>query len=423
MQITKYFVRSLLIISLFSSGFGQNTANTNKPDAFEELIRANTFRLENNEGKLSGQGAAVLDSAMKNVQFVAIGENHNKRAVHQFGEALFRLLHEKYNFNYLALEEDPYWGKLLSEASRKSGNEAVLNLALRYPNAFHMYTEDEIKMIEVIGKMSSAPKNSIWGLNQVFGAAHVYERLIEIAPNAEARKTAQRLFDDALQHEKERFQKNTHYLVNIAKPEDFASLRTAFKPKPNSEADWLIGQIALSNQIFAPYAAKPRPTSAVFYESGKIRENNMKHLFAERYKEAQKAGIALPKVMAMFGHLHLYRGLAENTEQYTLGNFLSEFAHFNGTQSVHIYTAVNFEGIEKSFFSPLTNEASKTTGDSAFGAVVDLRPLFDYARKSKDMNPTLRRLIMGYDILLFMRDGETGSLKRLQTPNFRWYPS
>ena len=68
---------------------------------------------------------------MKEVQFVAFGEEHNRRAVHQFGSALFRLLHESFGFNYLALEEDPYWGKLLSRAARKGGGEEIVSLTLR----------------------------------------------------------------------------------------------------------------------------------------------------------------------------------------------------------------------------------------------------------------------------------------------------
>lgn len=389
----------------------------------EELIQANTYPFEIKDGKLTGKGADIIDSAMKNVQFVALSENHNKRAVHQFGGALFRLLHDKYDFNYLALEEDPYWGKMLSEASRKKADDAVVKLALRFPNAFQMETENEMEMINRIGKISSAPNNPIWGLNQMFGAAHVYQRLVEIAPNAAARATAQRLLDNALEYEKERFQKNTHYLVNIAKPKDYEDLRATFKPKPNSEADWIIEQTALSHKIFAPYGTTPRPSGAVFYESGKTRETNMKHLFAERYSEAQKAGVAVPKVMFMFGHLHLYRGLSENTEQYTLGNFLSEFANFNGTKSLHIYTAINFKTIDKTFFAPLASQASQTAGDSSFGAIIDLRPLFLYAAaRSKDMDPSLRRLIMSYDLFLFLPDGADGSYEHLKTPNFQWYP-
>lgn len=389
-------------------------------DSFENLLRANAFEIQIQDGRLSGKGAEIITASLDGVQFVALGEEHNKRAVHAFGGALFRLLHDKHGFNYLALEEDAYWCKMLSEAARAGGGEAVVNLALRYPNAFHLLTENEMQMIGEVGKTSGS-KNAIWGLNQVFGAAHVYERLVKIAPDKAARAVAQRLLEQSLEYEKERFQKNVHYLVQIARPEDFEALRNAFRPAKNSEADFLIGQLALSNRIFAPYVAQPRPAAAVFYESGKMRELNMKRLFAERYREAQKAGDALPKVLAMFGQLHLYRGLSERTEQYTLGNYLSELANFNNQKSLHIYTAVDADYVYKGAFEPLARIASEIAGNKSAGAVIDLRPLFDYARTSKEMKPELRRLIMSYDVFLFLRDAETGSTKSLQTPNYRWY--
>jgi hypothetical protein len=389
-------------------------------DTFENLLRANAFEIQMQDGRLAGKGAEVIASSLDGVQFVALGEEHNKRAVHEFGGALFRLLHEHYDFNYLALEEDAYWCRMLSEAARDGGGEAVVNLALRYPNAFHLPTTDEMRMIGEVGKTSGS-KTAIWGLNQAFGAAHIYERLVKIAPNKEARAAARKLLDQSLEYEKERFQKNVHYLVSVARPEDFAALRNAFRPAKNSEADFLIEQLALSNRIFAPYVAKPRPPTAVFYESGKMRELNMKRLFAGRYREAQKAGDALPKVLAMFGQLHLYRGLSERTEQYTLGNYLSELANFNSRKSFHIYTAVDADYIHQGAFEPLARIASEIAGNKSAGAVIDLRPLFDYARNGKEMKPELRRLIMSYDAFLFLRDAETGSVKRLQTPNYRWY--
>src|SRR5690348_2487240 len=109
-----------LIFCLFLFGIFFVKINA-QSDSFENLLRANTFPLQIRNGKLSGKGAEVIESSMDGVQFVALGEEHNKRAVHEFGEALFRFLHEKYDFNYLALEEDAIWGKMLSEAAKKGG--------------------------------------------------------------------------------------------------------------------------------------------------------------------------------------------------------------------------------------------------------------------------------------------------------------
>ncbi len=96
----------------------------------------------------------------------------------------------------------------------------------------------------------------------------------------------------------------------VARAEDFEHLRAAFHPSPGSETERLIDQAALSNRIFAPYSMKPRPAAELFYRSGEQRETNMKRLFAEQYKKAQ-AAVPLPKVLAMFGQLHMYRGRSE----------------------------------------------------------------------------------------------------------------
>lgn len=98
-----------------------------KNTQLKESLREHTYQFHIKDGKLLGQGEEFLFGTMKEVQFVAFGEEHNRRAVHQFGSALFRLLHESFGFNYLALEE----GKLLSRAARKGGGEEIVSLTLR----------------------------------------------------------------------------------------------------------------------------------------------------------------------------------------------------------------------------------------------------------------------------------------------------
>src|ERR1700736_5744477 len=109
----------------------------------EILLKANAYPFRIVEGRLSGRGAAFLETETEGVQFVAFGEEHNWRAVHRFAGALFHFLRERRGFQYRALEEDPFVGEMLSDASRSGGFPSVLALAKRYPNAFHMYTEEE----------------------------------------------------------------------------------------------------------------------------------------------------------------------------------------------------------------------------------------------------------------------------------------
>src|SRR5262249_36016150 len=149
------------------------------------LLKANAYPFRIADGRLSGSGAALLEARTEGVQFVAFGEEHNRRAVHKLAGALFHLLRDRRGFQYVALEEDPFVGEMLSTAARSGGLPSVLVLAKRYPNAFHMYTEEEFAFIADAGKTSTAPTIPIWGLNQVFGATHIYDRLVALAPNEE----------------------------------------------------------------------------------------------------------------------------------------------------------------------------------------------------------------------------------------------
>ncbi|MDQ4121862.1 MAG: hypothetical protein M3209_10505 [Acidobacteriota bacterium] len=430
-KATLRFAAFFILFTIFSWSlcFGQTSSETTSDtlqNELNKLLRANAYPVRIQNGNLSGEGARWLSSELQDVQFIAFGEVHNRRSVHKFGGALFRMLHDEHGFNYLALEEDPYLGKLSSQAANRGGSEAMIKLSLRYPNAFHLLTEEELEMIGDIGKLSKAKIDPIWGLNQVFGATHIYERLLQIAPDANARTVVQKLLNTALEYEKERFQKNISYMGAIAQPADFEELKKAFKARLGSEADWLIEQLALSNSIYRNYNIKPRPAPIVFHEGNQKRENNMKRLFAERYRKAQAAGDKLPKVMAMFGHLHLYRGLSEQTDLFTLGNYLSELAIFNGKKSFGIYSAVDLPSFRQTWQGEIIQAIENAGEKTDDGVIVDLRPLKTLAitrnPESAKLNPSLRRLIFGFDVFLFLRDGVSGSREKLKTPNFRMYP-
>jgi hypothetical protein len=392
-------------------------------DTLDTLIRTNAHRLEYRSGQLRGPGRDVLRSALDSVQFVAVGEWHNRRGVHGFTGALFRLLVERFGFQYFATEEGPALGEMISRAARAGGRDSVLALGLRYPNAFHLYTESGLELFGDAGSASRASANPIWGLNQEFGASHVLERLLELSPTPSARTVAERLHRQALAYEGERFRRNIAYVGGIATADTFALLGRAFAASPGTEAHRLIGQLEFSARIFAPYYVRPRPATSAFYQSGMAREANMKHLFADRYREALAAGDSLPKVVAFFGHVHLYRGMSERTSLFTLGNFLSEFAAYNGLLSYHVYLAPALPELDRGWQAPLMKAAAEAAGTSD-AVLIDLKPLQrHYARREDLLSPEMRRLIFGYDSFVWLRETELGLLDRLRTPGFRLFPT
>jgi hypothetical protein len=377
------------------------------------------FRLEPG-GRLTGPGATLLQSAARGAHFVALGENHNTRAIPELTVALFRMLHETSGFDYLALEEGPEIGRLLSRAVRSGQADGAFRLGLRYPSAFHMYTEDELRMVDRVAAISRARTNPVWGLNQEFAAAHVLERLAELAPDAAARSVAQGQHRRSLEYEAERYARNVSYLAGVATPADFQALRGAFRPEPGSEADRLIHQLALSHDVWSPYYTQPSPHFTAFHASGLRREQNMKTLFAGFYRAAQAESGRAPRVLVKSGHVHLNRGIGPNNEVFTLGNHLSELATFQGGHSLHLYVLLNWPDLGEGFFAPFARRLAPGQD-----VVFDLRPLQAWAAQGQiaDLDPRLRRVLMGYDALIILNDMTRGSVEALRTPRFRAYPS
>lgn len=405
---------TLYLLSLWVTG----TAVHAQSAALDSLARTNVYTFEMRDGHLHGAGAEWLRNAAHGAHFVSLGENHNTRAIPEFTVGLFRLLHDSYGFNYLALEEGPALGRLLSRRVRSGQPDGAFRLGLEYPNGFHMYTEEELRMIDRIGAISRARVNPIWGINQEFGMMHVLDRLAEIAPNARARSVVADLLRRSRAYEAERFAQNRFFISEVTTDQDFEALRQAFRPRTGSEADLLISQVDLSNRIYAPYRVSPQPHFTSFYESGRLREENMKFLFAELYRATQTSRNRFPKVLVKSGHTHLGRGLGRGNEVFTLGNFVSEVATFQGGEALHLYVLLNWDDLPESFFARFVPHVRPETN-----TLFDLRPLQAWAAQNalRDLHPDLRRVLVGYDALVILGDTARGSIEALRTPNFRWY--
>ena len=385
----------------------------------DSLARAYSYALSTDRSALEGPGLELLLAGTADAQFVAVGEQHNTRAIPRFTTVLFAMLNHVNGFRYLAVEEGPLIGTMVDRAGRRGGTDSVLALAARYPNAFHMFTVEELTMLGEIARTSDASRDAIWGVNQEFGALHVYDYLRARATTAEAELIAAELADVAREYEGERFARNVHYLVGVATADELRRLRDAFDPQRGSEVDRILEQTELSRTIYAPYGMEPSPPGAAFYRANAAREENMKRLFSERYRAARAAGDSMPRVIVKSGHLHLYRGLSPRTQLSTLGNFLSEVATFHGTKSLHIYTVVNQDWVGEGWLQPFV--AALTPDDATLFDLAALRP-WAVREAPETLDSNVRTLILGYDVLIIFRDSAAGSLEGLRTPNFHWYP-
>jgi len=370
----------------------------------DSLLLSHAFPIRLGPDGLSGAGLDVVLAAAAQSQFILIAEEHNVGQLSDFAAGLFEVLEARLGFRYAALEQGGVITRWLSRAARAGGLDSVYSLARRWPHAPTFATDQELEMIARMVDASPAGHDPVWGVDQEFGALHLLERLAELAPNPAARQRAEALAQAARQYEANR-SGDTLYLAQVATPSDFESLPRLFAPAPGSEAESLIDALQRTNRIYYNHtlAQRGEPTA---YENAREREGSMKARFMAEYRRAQAAGDTLPKVLLKLGHWHIYRGIYRGDVP-TLGNFVSELATANGSESFLIATWV-IEGPDQwrnsASFVPLALPGEQFT-------LIDFRPLRPYAHQNMiaDLAEPWRSLLFRADAALIIRGGGTGS--------------
>lgn len=391
------FLIGALVLAHAACGHGQDLS-------LESLLRTNSHSLEVASGSLTGDGFKLIMDAAADAQFVAIAEEHNLDELNEFATLLFAELSQSFGFRYLALEQGSVIASWLGDADRRGDLAAIAELVAKYPNAPTFATDSEMRLIAAVGATSSAPTNPVWGVDQELSALHILERLTELAPDAAAAARVEALAAEARMYELDRFS-DTHFLAEVATPEDFADLPELLHAATGSEAAQLIAALQRTSRIYHNHFLS-RQGEATSYENAREREQSMKLRFMEQYRLAQKAGDPLPRVLAKLGHWHIFRGIYRSDVP-TFGNFLSEFALSNGMTTFILSTCVvdSPEAWRNS-----GGELAAVAGESAY-TVIDLRPLRGYAHQGMipDLSDGWKRLLFRADALLVIRGGKTGS--------------
>ena len=366
------------------------------------LATENRYALTLDGTSISGPAADFILRAAAPSQFVTIGEEHNVAEVAQFSAALFRVLHERYGFNHFADEQDVWMCAAVSRPPLRGDFDRIAALQRKYPNAFTFQGREEMAMLADIGRVSTAKSDPIWGLDQLFGALHVLEALLPLAPNERSRARTRELIEAARTYEAKRYTEGARYISNIAKLDDYLALKRLYAPKAGSEAEFLLDQLVISVRVYTNYQLAAKEKKPTGYESNREREENMKTLFMRGYRAAERSEHALPKVLLKFGHWHLYRGMNLGSV-FTLGNFVSDLATSNGMQSFGIAVLLD-DGAGSSRDLLKRAPWAKPFVDASSGpwTVIDLRPMRPYAhdRRLGTIDPELWRLLFGFDAVL-----------------------
>ena len=382
------------------------------PQQIEQLFKENRHSLRLSDGLLSGPGADLLLQGAAGTQFFVLGEQHNAREIPEFTSALFRQLNRLHGYRHLALEQDPVATARASAAPLRGRLDGIASFARRYPAAFTFRTDQELTMIAEAGRIHKLER-PVWGLDQVFGATHVVDRLVEIAPDPRTRARTAGLAEEVRRIENELLARKSRFMTpDTQKTPEFLALPNFYRRTPGSEADLLISQLFKSIDIYRDWSLAAQHGQFTRHRQNVAREENMKHLFMSNYAAVQGAGEKLPKVLLKFGHAHSIRG-SNRWGILTLGNFASEFATSNGLGSFHLAIYANND--QPGYYDILSTDpdygALMRSASPGEWAVIDLRPLRARAFQGAipGMTEEQRSLIFGFDAVLLIGSQAVGS--------------
>lgn len=378
----------------------------------DRLVRSNSYSIWEDNGRLTGPGEEFLIREAKNAQFVGLGENHMRMEIPQITTMLFRDLQSHYDFQHLAMESAVVATGLLNGSPYRGNVEQIRAFARRYPYGLTFRTDQETQMIADVGGASHARSHPIWGLDQEFGVMPILDLLQPKAKTDQARQAVQQLRDKVAPFEAKR--PGTFFLGDIASADDFIQLKKGFDPKPGSDEEFMIDQLAKSQEIYNYYrlAVKGEPTG---WKNCWVREDNMKDLFMREYRDAQKRGEKLPKAVLKFGQYHLYRGLNPSLDLST-GNFVSDLAKSNGMAYLNVFfTLHNSEVVPADhgydFLRPFLERC-----DTKAWTVIDLRPIRDYyvANQLPPQNGEFVRMVFGFDALFVLGSSKPATTEKVE---------
>ena len=389
-----------------------------------KLLSENTYPIALENGALTGPGAELLMDAVDGTQFVALGEEHNNFHIPGITTALFEALHEQQGYRYFMTEQDPAMMDVFSKAPVRGDLERINALAQTYPLGVTFNSDQELRMLADIGRISSVDENVIWGCDQSSGVTHVLDELLK-EPLDESAVAAIRKFR-VLSAEKEavRDYKNGHFMFDVA-TEDLEQLRSDVGAATGSRADWLLDVVINSSRIFGFYKNGNNGELPGYYENNRFREEHLKDLCLAKYRAAASAG-ELPRVLMKFGRWHLYEGLSP-TRVHTIGDFFSNVARFNDQEFLSIHFTSRPEDPDEemdqiAFIWPFIQDL-----DPGEFAVIDLRPFRrspnrvlvektageEWVRAHKE---SYIRLVYGYDLIFFVGQTREASFEVVPPP-------
>lgn len=352
-------------------------------------------------GRLTGDGGAFLRALGVESQFVLIGEEHGNAGIAEFVAAYWRDLSDA-GYRYAAVEIDPWTARAMERELRAGGVESWRQfLSTRGGGVaapFFTWAPEAQLAQTIVGSTTVGGEPTIWGLDQVF-LGGVPWMLREVAANArdeDARTLAAALAEQATGHLD---------WLGRTETQPLADLRALLDGRRDRAHAALVDAMIQSQRIYRPFTGG----GGEGYFANAERETLMKRTFLERYRAAERADRAPPRVMLKFGGYHMYRG-ATPTHVQGLGGFVSDLAVQNGTNSLAVYVGCGPGGVVGTFDNPSIPCAADFAENWSFLApfvdparltVFDLRSWRLRPRRWQHLPADMRQLIDSYDLIVF----------------------
>lgn len=368
-------------------------------------------------GKLAGQGADALRTAITAANFVMLGEDHGIAQIPTLGAALCNEL----GFHHLALEVGPSVGPQLADfASARDGAARQAAFVKKFPETIAFYDwKEEREMLAACAKAAGSTRLQIWGVDQELMGAPVLvlQKILDTKPGPLARAAIEGLVrDDAAARAAAAKTGDYGKLFLVTASQDaLDAAQAALAKDGTAEAQQLFGSLLESRAIYLGQSgAEP-------YLSNRRRARLMKRTFLDDLSVAAKADKAFPKVLVKLGAWHLYRGL-NPLRSSELGNMIGEAAEAHGVEAVNILVLgvkgqqLRPAGVARAPKPVALDLATDKDSDFKFLApfftaadphgwtMFDLRGLRPSFRKLGPIDPELERLIFGYDFLVVIPD-------------------
>lgn len=286
----------------------------------QTLVANETYPFVWSDHDLSGPGASHLREAVRQAQFVLIGEEHHDQSTPLFARALYAVLRWEYGFSHLAVEQDPLGIELALETGRRGDAAAIAEGVRVWPTVLGFASDQDLALLADAG--AAVPGSSaIWGVEQAQSPVRYLEELVPLAPAGTVRSDTDRLLARARAEDQTRADFGKFLAYDRQTLPDLKHLAAIWMPAQNSRARYLLEGLVKSAEIYDDYVrGKAEHDPALSYLNATVREAWLKAQFTRDYRAAT-ASEPMPRVMLKFGDNHIRRGVG-STGAWTLGTFM-----------------------------------------------------------------------------------------------------